>query len=199
MWRILYPIQYFRLSNADKRRIDLIPTLVLALTIATPFIFLSGPSFFHADGFLDRILTLTSALTGFYVAALVAAATFLHPDLDKPIRSGPVELITKDADGKISREALTRREFACMIFGYLAASTLLLSIAIAFAIGFSTFNWSVLGSFYFYLRALAVLIFAVWISHVTTVTALGLFYLMDRLHRDDPKVKSKKSDLDRAA
>ena len=33
MWRVLYPIQYFRLSNADKRRIDLIPTVVLAAVI----------------------------------------------------------------------------------------------------------------------------------------------------------------------
>lgn len=64
MWRILYPIQYFRLSNADKRRIDLIPTLLLGLVLAAPFVFLDGPSFFRANGFLDRVLTLTTALTG---------------------------------------------------------------------------------------------------------------------------------------
>lgn len=197
MWRIFYPIQYFRLSNADKQRIDLIPTLVLALIVALPFIFLNGPSFFHANGFLDRVLTLTSALTGFYVAALVAAATFLHPDLDKPIKTGPVELITKDADGTINREALTRREFACMIFGYLAASTLIISIAISAAIGLSTFRWEILGGYFFYVRALAIFVFAVWISHIITVTALGLFYLMDRLHRDNPKILTKKSDLDK--
>lgn len=199
MWRVLYPIQYFRLSNADKRRIDLIPTVVLAAVIAAPFIFLSGVSFFHANGFLDKILTLTAALTGFYVAALVAAATFFNPDMDKPIRSGPVELITKDADGSINREALTRREFACMIFGYLAASTLMLSIAIAFALGCSTFNWETLGRGYLAARTAAIIAFSIWIAHITTVTALGLFYLMDRLHREDPKIITKKSDLNKVA
>ena len=195
MWRILYPIQYFYLSNADKRRIDIIPTLVLALFISIPFIFLTGASFFEANGFLDKLLTLTSGLTGFYVAALVAAATFLHPDLDKIIKSGPVELITKDADGTINREPLTRREFACMIFGYLAASTLLLSIAICLAVGLSTYNWVLFAGYKFYARAAGVVFFAIWISHITTVTSLGLFYLMDRLHRHDPKIVTKKSDL----
>ena len=195
MWRIFYPIQYFRLSNADKRRIDLVPTSLLTLLIALPFILVAGPSFFAADGFLDKILTLTSSLTGFYVAALVAAATFLHPDLDKPIKTGPVVLITKDADGTINREPLTRREFACLIFGYLAASTLMLSLSIAFAVGFSTYQWAFLGQWQAIGRAVAIFIFSAWISHITTVTALGLFYLMDRLHRDDPKITTKKADL----
>ena len=196
MWRIFYPIQYFRLSNADKRRIDLIPTIVLGLLVAVPFLGLEGTSFFRANGFLDRVLTLTSALTGFYVAALVAAATFLHPDLDKPIKTGPVILITKDEDGNISREALTRREFACMIFGYLAASTLMLSLAIAFVVGISTAKIPSLAMPHFWLaRAGLILLFTVWISHIVTVTALGLFYLMDRLHRDDAKITTKKSDV----
>ncbi|MCK1456697.1 hypothetical protein IVB36_38915 [Bradyrhizobium sp. 35] len=196
MWRIFYPIQYFRLSNADKRRIDVIPTFVLALLIAIPFIVVGGASFFKANGFLDRILTLTAGLTGFYVAALVAAATFLHPDLDKPIKTGPVVLITKEADGTINREALTRREFACMIFGYLAASTLLLSLAISFVVGISTANWStLLGGSLLFVRGALLLCFAIWISHIVTVTALGLFYLMDRLHRDDLQITTKKSDV----
>ena len=56
--------------------------------------------FFSANGFLDKTLLLTVALTGFYVAALVAAATFGHPDLDKVIKDWPVILLVKDVDGK---------------------------------------------------------------------------------------------------
>jgi hypothetical protein len=77
---------------------------------------------FYPNGFIDRLLTLTSALTGFYVAALVAAATFNHPDLDNVIKSGPIALITKDSDGHNISEFLTRREFICTIFSYLAFS-----------------------------------------------------------------------------
>lgn len=195
MWKVLYPIQYFRLSNKEKRRIDVFPTLALALIIAVPFIFLPKSNFFHVDGFLDKILTLTSGLTGFYVAALVAAATFGHPDLDKVIKSGPIALITKDDEGNIVSEYLTRREFACTIFGYLAASTLILSIASAFSIGLSPIDWGFFGKYSSYCRAVVIVAFSIWISHITTVTALGLFYLMDRLYRDDPKITTKKSDV----
>lgn len=196
MWRILYPIQYFRLSNKDKQRIDVWPTLALAVLLAGPFVFLSGPSFFHVDGFLDKVLSLTSGLTGFYVAALVAAATFTHPDLDKVIKSGPISLITKDANGDVINEPLTRREFACTIFGYLSFSTLTLSLACAFAVALSKFDWMTLGSAFLVCRSLAIFVFALWISHVTTVTALGLFYLMDRLYRHDPDIVTTKDKAD---
>jgi hypothetical protein len=198
MWRILYPIQYFRLSNADKRWIDIFPTIVLAAVISAPFIFFKDAAFFKADGFLDKVLTLTSALTGFYVAALVAAATFTHPDLDKVIKVGPVQVITRDADGNMNHESLTRREFACMIFGYLAASTLLLSLAIAFSIGLSTHTFKFDPNLQIYVRGALIIFFAIWISHITAVTSLGLFYLMDRLHRHDPKILAKKSDLEKS-
>ena len=60
MWRLLYPLRYFSLVNDEKRHIDLWPTILLALFISAPFIVLDGIPFFHKDGFLDKILVLTS-------------------------------------------------------------------------------------------------------------------------------------------
>jgi hypothetical protein len=144
MWRLFYPLRYFYLVNDEKRHVDLWPTIILAIIMATPFVFVQDTSFFKANGFLDKTLTLTAALTGFYIAALVAAATFTNAALDKVIKSGAIALITKDADGRRVKDFLTRREFVCMIFGYLAFASLAISLIAIFFIGISTANRGIL-------------------------------------------------------
>lgn len=211
MWRLVYPLRYFRLVNSEKHRLDLIPTLILGLLLASVFVFLPGASFFKPDGFLDKLLNLTSALTGFYVAALVAAATFDHPDLDKVIKSGPIALITTNEDGKRVQELLTRREFTCTVFGYLAFATLLISLACALGVGASRIEWQKLaawpyvgvlftGNPFFWFRALIVAMYCAAVAHVVVATSLGLWYLMDRLYRNDRKITTTKAEIrDRGA
>jgi hypothetical protein len=203
MWRLTYPLRYFRLENSEKRKFDYIATMLLAGVLAAPFVLLDGPSFFRPNGFLDKLLTLTSALAGFYVAALVAAATYGHPDLDKTIRVGQIALITKDADGKRVSELLTRREFACMIFGYLAFASLFLSLMCAFFIAMSGANLARFadtpwigflfsGVGWMTLRAVVILGLCASAAHIVVATALGLYYLMDRLYRHDRQITTQK-------
>jgi hypothetical protein len=193
--------------NEEKRHLDLWPTLLLAIVLALPFILLPGTPFFHKDGFLDKFLILTSALTGFYVAALVAAATFTHPDLDKVFKAGPVALVTKGHDGQKIREHLTRREFVCTIFGYLAFSSLMLSLLASLAIGISSYDhtavahWSivgpVLGGAYLPIaRGVVIFCFTLAIAHLVVATSLGLYYLMDRLYRRDREIVTPKTPAD---
>lgn len=207
MWRLYYPLRYFALVNNEKRHIDLWPSLAIAALLALPFLVLPGTSFFSPNGFLDKLLTLTSVLTGFYVAALVAAATFSHPDLDKTITAGPIALVSKDQDGNRITELLTRREFACTIFGYLAFSTLALSIAAAFLIALSNAKstaissgsiWAAFfsSSYFLYLRGAVIVAVSLVTAHVFIVTCLGLYYLMDRLYRRDRQIVTPKSTAD---
>lgn len=199
MWKFIYPLRYFRLRNPEKTVLDLFPTLIIAIIITIPFCLLDGASFFRSNGLLDKFLNLAGALTGFYIAALVAAATFSHPDLDKTIKSGPVFLVERDIDGKSIQVALTRREFACTIFGYLSFLALILSIGSVVAVGLSTVRFhSLLGGYFFYVRSSAVFMYSLAMSHLVVVTSLGLYYLMDILYRHDRQVTSKKSN-DRAA
>ncbi|QRM32479.1 hypothetical protein [Microvirga sp. VF16] len=194
MWKLFYPLRYFRLKNDEKRWLDWIPTLVLTLIVWAPFAFVPGASFFRPDGFLDKFLGLAGALTGFYVAALVAAATFAHPDLDKTIRSGPIALIEKDSDGRPVAQALTRREFACTVFGYLAFAAFAVSLFSAIAVGVSEAPWAkILGATVaYYVRAIVALCFSLGIAHMTVATCLGLYYMMDRLYRSDRQIISRK-------
>ena len=209
MWRLFYPLGYLRLQNPHKARIDIISAGFLGVVIACPFILLPGANFFSGGGFLDKLLGLTSALTGFYVAALVAAATFTHPDLDKTITAGPIALITKGANGNRISELLTRREFVCSMFGYLAFSAMILSLAASIAIGISPINktlalqWPIFGflfepKIFWYSRASVVLMFCLLTAHLTVTTSLGLYYLMDRLYRRDRQVVTPKPKTEAA-
>lgn len=198
MWRLFYPLRYFRLQAEGKAHLDLIPTAILAALIGGPFIAFGGV-FFSPDGFLDKLINVTAALGGFYVAALVAAATFTHEDLDKVIKSGPIALIARGVDGQKISEYLTRREFTCTIFGYLAFSSILVSFAAALAVGLSrnstiashlvTFGGDGL---YLTVRSCFVMVFSLIVAHIATVTGLGLYYLMDRLYRHDRTITTKK-------
>ncbi|MDI3566652.1 hypothetical protein [Bradyrhizobium sp. Arg816] len=198
MWRLFYPLRYFRLRADGKAHLDLIPTVILAALMAGPFVAFGGV-FFNPDGFLDKLINVTAALGGFYVAALVAAATFTHEDLDKVIRSGPIALIEKDADGHAITEYLTRRELACAIFGYLAFSSILFSFAAAFAVGMSRNSTLVshliaIGGdgLYLSIRSITIILFSLVVAHIATVTGVGLYYLMDRLYRHDRAITTPK-------
>ena len=122
---------------------------------------------------------------------------------DKTITAGPIALVTKGADGKALSELLTRREFVCSMFGYLAFSALILSIAASVAIGLSPIDktaaahWSYIGTAFlpenfWYFRASVILVFCLLTSHLTVTTSLGLYYLMDRLYRRDRQITTPK-------
>lgn len=201
MWRLFRPLRYFGLRNKEKTIIDVVGTLVIALMILTPFLIFPEAPFFRAGGFLDRLIGLLSALTGFFVAALVAAATFAHPDLDREVTNGAVEM--KVRDGKsYTWQRLTRRELACAIFGYLSFATFLLSVAAAMIVPIATTTtsspWFVPPDLLMFIRnysevvrIFAMILVIVPLAHVMTATGLGIFYLMDRLHYRRPVIVSR--------
>ena len=196
---LAYPFRYFRLENNHKRWLDAWPTAILALFMSVPYIFVRGPVFFEPNGLLDKVLTLTSCLTGFYVAALVAAATFQHKDLDKVIKSGTIALVGHDQDGNIVRDLLSRRELACHIFGYLSFLSLALSILIGIAISLSSIDWksyniSTEGPSIEWIRGLIIYFYCTLIAHLVVVTNFGLYYLMDRLWRRDAVITTPRGE-----
>lgn len=201
MLKLFYPLRYFRLQNREKRAVDIVPTIIISAVIWLPFALLSSATFFSPNGFLDKILNLTSALTGFYTAALVAAATFSHQALDKVITLGPVWVKSSDDLGKPKKNFLTRRELICYLFGYLAFSALVLSIGCALAVGVSSAETpSFMAPYSGIIRLAIAALFTTAISHMFVITCLGLYYLMDRLYRHDAEIKTKKPEIkDRAA
>lgn len=204
--KVFFPLRYFRLHNREKSMIDVVPTLIMAALLTCPYALINGASFFKPNGFLDKMLTLTSCLTGFYVAALVAAATFSHRDLDKVIKSGHIALVTKDDDGTKIQEHLTRRQFACYVFGYLSFASLLISLMSGFFVSISGANLHSINTkllhvginflaYYDLIRTCIIFLCLVVVSHLFVATCLGLYYLMERLYTFDMEITSNKTDF----
>lgn len=201
MWRLFRPLRYFALRNGEKTAIDILGTIALTGLILLPFLLVPDASFFRAGGFMDRLIGLMSALTGFFVAALVAAATFAHPDLDAVMTSGAVEMKVKE-DGRVRWQKLTRRELACAIFGYLSFAAFLFSVAAAITVPITTAEPSMpafvqgeaadfISRHKSDLRLLAMVIVVIPLAHIMTATGLGVFYLMERLHYRRPVIVTK--------
>lgn len=201
MWRLLRPLRYFTLRNRAKTTMDVAGALAVALLVVLPFLLVPEASFFRTGGMLDRLIGLMSALTGFFVAALVAAATFAHADLDKVMTSGAVEMRVFDDDGQARWQKMTRRELACAIFGYLSFAGFVFSVAAAIVVSiasaapaapgfFSPAAKSFLTEYREYFRIAAMFCVAIPLGHIMTATALGIYYLMERLHYKKPIIVS---------
>lgn len=212
IWIAAYPLRYLSLEARSGRRLiwrDLPSMMLVAAVTAVPYAVFEQANFFHKDGFIDKVGTFSSVLTGFYVAGLVAVATFPfnRAGLDKVIEVGPVFLPTPRAnDDKLSseqddrdREALTRREYVCSMFGYLAFMSMLTTIlsimcvTIADWVGhFKPITWAVRGIdvslTHADVRLGVVGISCLFLSSLFVTTSRALYYLIDRLYASSPEV-----------
>lgn len=202
MWRLFRPLRYFALRNREKSQLDLWGTVLIGSLILAPFLLVPDASFFRTGGLLDRLIGLMSALTGFFVAALVAASTFAHPDLDRVMTAGAVQMRAVNDEGAKVWQNMTRRELACAIFGYLSFAAFIFSVAAAIAVPVATAGLhmpqglpAVVSRFLTAhdqsLRIAVMILFIVPVAHIMTATALGIFYLMERLHYRRPVIVSK--------
>lgn len=201
--RILFtPLRYLRLRDGKGRLLltrNLIATLSLAALLSLPFLVVSTSNYFHKDGFIDKLGSFSSVLTGFYVAGLLAVAAFSAKlgDLDTPMDVGPA-ILPKTAPDEDDVH-LTRREYVCTIFGYLAFLSLfttLASITIVILtsgmpaiadVNFSVSNRTIHIDREVF-RGVPILLFGVLSAHLAVVTCHSLYYLMDRLYAQRPQL-----------
>lgn len=166
------------LSVADrsglKLRVDWILPAAMTLVVVT-FAALSPKAlpFVGERGLLAGVGGLLQALVGFYVAALAAAATF------------PSAQLVATAQGlTLDGAPVVRRNFICLLFGYLAllsifvyVSGLLATIPIALV---SMLPYEAARTGIAWVLK-AVFLFAC--SQLLTITLLGLYYLAVRIHQ----------------
>lgn len=194
---MLAPLRYVFLFDENGEPLwkhDLLPTASLAVTIVVPFAIFRG-NFLAPDGFLDRLGDFLSVLTGFYVAALIAVATFAsHTGLDKPMEVGKV--LMRDGTTLV---ALTRREYTTAMFGFLSFLSLLLTLVGIFLVPIASqirlwtdvvAPWGdmVVGDAIGLVVKIAI---AVLVGHLLVTTSRGLYYMIDRLYAKAPKVNPK--------
>lgn len=202
---LFFPLRYLKLLREDGKLLlwrDLPVFAILLALILLPFTLIHGADFFGKEGFVDRFGALASTLTGFYVAALVLAATFTteNGDLDKPIEVGPVSLL--DQEDHTARK-LSRREYVCIMFGYLSFISFALSVlSVIFVIVSGPLSVELPASLDLIGAAgktiskmisyAGMTLFAGLASHLMITTCYGLYYLVDRLYAKKPVILPRK-------
>lgn len=192
---------YLALKNERGRPIylrDLAVVAILAVIISGPFIFIPGAPFFSKDGFLDKFSAFSGVLTGFYVAALIAVATLTSTsaNLDGPIESGAVFFPKTSAR---AGKSLSRRQYVCLMFGYLAFMSVVMSLisvlSVSISAGFKQryFEWNLWDSWRVVLdinkgRSATIVLVSILVSHMVITTLHGLYYLTDRLYARKAKM-----------
>jgi len=205
---LTYPLSYLSLKDEGGNRLfrrNWLALMTVVVILSAPFI-LFDANYFGDKGFLDRFGSFAAVLTGFYIAALVGVASFASSmgDLDNEIEVGRItRRIPNPVEGEGPEEYLTRRQYVCSMFGYLAFVSLVLSVgAVLLIVGAdparaateALARW-LGGQVDHYglqiVRALVIVAFNLVLSHLLVTTCHGLYYLIDRLYAKKPKILPK--------
>ena len=185
MWRIFVPLKYWSIDHPEKRKFDLYFPIVLTVIFSLALV----SKDFRKDALdnldiIGKISGFLGVMTGFFIAALAAVATFGKAEMDDPMPGDPPLRLEHKVNAETYFENLSRRRFLSLLFGYLSFISLTLYI-----IGYMYLIFDK----YFIANTLpngrSLIFAAFWISYMFFVsniisnTYLGLFYLSDRIHR----------------
>jgi len=200
MYFIAYPFKYLLLRRKDSclvLRRDIFSVIFFGIIGYSAFELFPNSNFFGTDGFLEKLGGLTSSLTGFYIAGLLAVATFSmeKADLDNPIKVGPVYAGKKGDLG----DRLTRREYVCLMFGYLALLSLLISVISVVSSGiaqsasefFQNYEFEIQGVIFEWVNIVSFFSkFSMIIlsSHLVITTGYGLYYLTYKIYAKEVEI-----------
>ncbi|SIQ03130.1 hypothetical protein SAMN05880566_101522 [Janthinobacterium sp. TND4EL3] len=187
-YQLLRPFSYILIQHPVIKRVNwLVPAV---LTFAALFLILpfrQSINIWAADGLISSAQGFVQGLPGFYIAALAAIATFgQQTTLDKVIPS-PTPTLHTSYSGTWVEMKLTRRRFLCLMFAYLTAVSIVLSLLAYYcrAVAAPARNLFT-PMFVDALSLLALGIYLLFLFQLVVVTLWGLYYLGDRMHQPDP-------------
>ena len=190
------PLSYLRIRHVRKVKYDFwIPLFAatftwLALTnLPVPALLLT------TGGLLDRVSKLIEVLVGFFIAALAAVATFDRHDMDLPMLGDPPTLRMRQ-QGIVIIKKLSRRQFLCYLFGYLAFTSIFIylsTLMLQLSAPSIESDLSLKARMCFRSAGLFVYLFVFWNMIVTTL--FGLYYLTERINRDNRESHEKRDSV----
>lgn len=161
--------------------------LILSIFVATFLFLIDLNSDQHINIFtqnsFDSISTFVQVLPGFYIASLAAIASYNNPNIDNAMTGNPPYLEEKVTDGS-RKSKLSRRRFLTLMFGYLAAVSMISTIFLFFTrLGYDSSILPVSYFFYTTVYYILCLVFFFIFFQMVLVTLHGIYYLADRMHR----------------
>jgi hypothetical protein len=185
MWRIFVPLRYLQIDHPEKRKFDLWLPFLLTAIFALPLI---SEQFRH-DAIGGRLVVgkvgeFLGVLTGFFIAALAAVATFGKSEMDDPMPGEPPVRLEHKKNRQVYFENLSRRRFLSFLFGYMAFVTLALYIlGYGYLIADKYFILPCVPEVRSWFFATFWIAYTFALGNILSNTLLGLFYLTDRIHR----------------
>jgi hypothetical protein len=176
--RLVAPFHYLAITHDIKFRFDWgWPLILAAITMAVFWLLPAKPAILGDAGFLKGIRDLIALLAAFFVASLAAVATFARASLDKPMEGTTPQLRGKP---------LTRRQFVCYLFGYLAIlSFVLFLIAVIAQIIAPSLHLLFSEKWLWWVKAIGGSIFAFGFWNMMITTMLGVYFLVERVNLAD--------------
>tara|TARA_R110000782_G_C14817047_1_gene413380 strand:+ start:3045 stop:3665 length:621 start_codon:yes stop_codon:yes gene_type:complete len=188
--RLFRPLDYLRIKHAAKRKYDLFIPFWLSVILTGSLIVLpKSPVIFGEGGLLEITGSLLGILTGFFIASLAAVSTFNKQGMDDEMPGEPLILLVFERGEEVPKK-ISRRQFLCLLFGYLSFICVFLYLMGGAAM--LTVDSMVLlikPALHSVAKWGFVFVYLLIFSNLLITTLLGLFYLSDRIHRHDPKLK----------
>ncbi|NVJ58208.1 MAG: hypothetical protein HWE19_17780 [Vibrionaceae bacterium] len=181
------PLSYLTIKHDQKFIVDaLLPMLLAALSF---FLIVSSKHDFNIvgdKGLIDHVNGLLQMLVGFFVASLAAVATFQRPGMDEPMQGIPPTL---------NGRGLTRREFLCYMFGYLAfVSIVTYLFSGVVKLSLPALKLTLSSNIYEMTSQLGLFGYLVVVFNILITTLLALFFLTDRIVRAEPQAPDIEED-----
>ncbi len=193
MVKAFSPLSYLKIKHSEKNVYDIYAPICASLVLTILLFCLPvSVQIFGSSGIVSRLLNLIAILSGFYIAALAAVATFDRPSMDEVMPGPPLNLERKKGKN-IRKEPLTRRRFLSIMFGYLSMLSIsiyligVLSLTFAENIKLITYNIDSSETLTKVVAYIFILLFSFLVCQLVSITSLGIYYLSDRIHREDPK------------
>ncbi|WP_210498883.1 hypothetical protein [Vibrio crassostreae] len=175
--KLFKPLTYLRIKHKQKFYIDWVLPAIIGAVLTV--IFVSSPvqiKLLGQGSLVSLVNGLLQILIGFFVASLAAVATFQREGLDD-VMVGKAPTLKGDK--------ITRRQFVCYMFGYLA----LVSIALYFCGGLTELTIGllkvVITEKYELFKYSSIFIYLSVVANLILTTMLALYYLTDRIVRDN--------------
>lgn len=189
--RLFRPLDYLRVRHSEKIKYDLYLPLILSFLLTVVLLLLPKPvHIFGSSGLIKIITEILQILTGFYIASLAVISTFKKEGMDDVMPGKPMMLKVKIA-GVFRDEELTRRRLLCLLFGYLALiSIFLYFLGAGSNLLIENIKYLIPIKAHGYVKWSFIFLYLLVVSNLLITTLIGLFYMVDRIHRIDPKLLS---------
>lgn len=179
--KLFKPLNYIAIRHREKLWFDLFIPALLAIALTVMLSLLPKPiAYVGKDGLISLVNGILQILSGFYIASMAAVATFQREGMDDKLEGSPVTL---------KRHLLTRRQFLTYLFGYLAFMSILMYFIGGFVLltsnNVSYWNTGLYSTFF---KFIFVGLYLFIILNILTTTALGMHFLIDKIHRQKAKL-----------